>query len=225
MTPAGGNTPVGLDPGESLYWCTDCGRSVSRSELVIDRRVKSLGGVRRRCRSCDQARARDYYRRNRERVRVRQRAAAGKPAVRLCAWDGCELATITTRNMYCSAHRLEAKDRRLQRRGEMDVFALARARELDAIRDARRRAAGKSRRYPSSHPRLRKDWEPRVASGSCPCARCGLPILPGQDWDLGHDDLDRSRYAGPEHRYSSDCPEGGNRATSRHRVERMRAGL
>jgi hypothetical protein len=36
-------------------------------------------------------------------------------------------------------------------------------------------------------------------------------ILPGQDWDLGHDDYDRSRYTGPEHRR---C----NRQTSKPRL-------
>jgi hypothetical protein len=32
------------------------------------------------------------------------------------------------------------------------------------------------------------------------CARCGERIEPGEPWDLGHDDVDRSRYTGPEHR-------------------------
>ena len=38
----------------------------------------------------------------------------------------------------------------------------------------------------------------------------------GQEWDLGHIDSDRLRYAGHEDRHSRDCSEG-NRATFRHR--------
>ena len=53
-------------------------------------------------------------------------------------------------------------------------------------------AAGIGRSGPSS----RRRW----LAGGVRCARCGEPIRPGEPWDLGHVDGDRSRYAGPEHR-------------------------
>ena len=34
---------------------------------------------------------------------------------------------------------------------------------------------------------------------SSPAPAAGDRIVPGQPWDLGHDDIDRSRCTGPEH--------------------------
>jgi hypothetical protein len=45
------------------------------------------------------------------------------------------------------------------------------------------------------------------------CWRCGGWVNPSIPWHLGHDDVDRSIYRGPEHR-GRECPKGGNTATS-----------
>jgi hypothetical protein len=47
--------------------------------------------------------------------------------------------------------------------------------------------------YGWEHQQLRKRVPRVVAAGGATCARCGLPITPGDPWDLGHDDQDRSR--------------------------------
>ena len=71
-------------------------------------------------------------------------------------------------------------------------------------------------RYDQDHRRRRAMLAPAVSSGTVPCARCGILILPGQAWDLGHRD-DGPGYAGAEHR-------GCNR-TAGARVGRERAEL
>lgn len=67
---------------------------------------------------------------------------------------------------------------------------------------ARRRpqASTAARGYGGHHRRLREQWAPVVASGRVDCWRCGQRIQAGTPWDLGHDDHDRRRYRGPEHR-------------------------
>ena len=54
-----------------------------------------------------------------------------------------------------------------------------------------------ARGYGHSHQQIRKRLEPFVRARRATCWRCGLPITTDQQWDLGHDDSDRSKYRGP----------------------------
>ena len=65
-----------------------------------------------------------------------------------------------------------------------------------------------ARGYGTPHQRLRKSWVPRVERGEVACWRCGRTIHPGQPWDLGHDDHDRSITHGPEHRRENRATAG-----------------
>lgn len=85
----------------------------------------------------------------------------------------------------------------------------------DAKKSHRGKAKTSLRGYGTRHQKIRKTWAPRVATGTVKCARCGKLIERGEPWDLGHDDYDRDRYTGPEHRR---C----NRATTGRQSPRSR---
>src|SRR4029077_8070238 len=56
-------------------------------------------------------------------------------------------------------------------------------------------------RYGEGHRKVRRRWAPKVRAGKVDCARCYQPILPGEPWDLDHDDAGGDRdYLGPSHR-------------------------
>jgi hypothetical protein len=68
-------------------------------------------------------------------------------------------------------------------------------READAARG--RRAA---RGYDTEYDRQRREWEKRLARGErVACWRCRRRIMPRDEWNLGHDDDDRTIIKGPEH--------------------------
>ena len=71
------------------------------------------------------------------------------------------------------------------------------------------------RGYGTFHKNLRRAYALKVDAGLVDCARCGKRIEPGAPWDLGHDDHDRSRYTGPEHRACNRATNGRRPKTSR----------
>ncbi len=77
----------------------------------------------------------------------------------------------------------------------------------------RARGTRQQRGYDANHDRLRAKWAPKVATGRINCHNptCGLPIQPGEPWDLGHTP-DRRSYRGPEHTRCNRS-EGGRTAT------------
>lgn len=78
-----------------------------------------------------------------------------------------------------------------------------------------KRGTSTARGYGSAHQRRRAMHQARMDAGArYVCPRCGTPILPGQPWDLGHDDDDRTRYVGPEHSGPCNRAAGGARGAA-----------
>lgn len=72
------------------------------------------------------------------------------------------------------------------------------------------------RGYGTEHQALRRSLKPIVEAGQATCWRCQRRIGPGEPWDLGHDDEDRTRYRGPEH-------VGCNRRTATRRMNKRQS--
>jgi hypothetical protein len=70
------------------------------------------------------------------------------------------------------------------------------------------------RGYDAAHRKRRERERTIVEVGNAICWRCNKPIAPDADWDLGHDDNDRTKYMGPEH-------VACNRATSTHKAMKV----
>lgn len=86
---------------------------------------------------------------------------------------------------------------------------------------ARQRALSTTERgYGSAHQRERAKWKRVVEAGQANCWRCGAWLDPSQPFDLGHDDIDRSIYRGPECRPCNRA--AGARASNQRRGQRRR---
>jgi hypothetical protein len=130
---------------------------------------------------------------------------------RICA--RCDQPTLTGRHRYCAEHVRGWKLARLARRDRRPLSVEEQEERLRRERERERRRIrppAAARGYGAEHRLLRKRLQALVATGEVACARCARLIFPGEPWDLGHDDYDRTVYAGPEHRR---C----NRATSKRR--------
>jgi hypothetical protein len=73
--------------------------------------------------------------------------------------------------------------------------------------------------YGGPHQAIRRALAPYVPGSRC--WRCGLPILAGQPWDLGHDDDNPALYRGPEHARCS-RQAGARKGNQRRRERRER---
>ena len=80
-----------------------------------------------------------------------------------------------------------------------------------AAKHDKQRGTRQARGYGAEHDRLRARWAPYVAAGQIPCARCHQLILPGDPWDLGHND-ERTAWTGPVHAVCN-REAGGKRAS------------
>jgi hypothetical protein len=79
-----------------------------------------------------------------------------------------------------------------------------------------------ARGYGNAHQALRKRVATVVAAGAAVCWRFGGPIYPGEAFDLGHDDHDRTRYRGPEHVL---CNRSAGAASKQHKAKPVRHRL
>ena len=79
------------------------------------------------------------------------------------------------------------------------------------------RAPTAQRGYGKRHRDLRAQWAPYVEAGrvNCTAPVCMIEgaggkrrIARGAAWDLGHDETDRRKYAGPQHQ---ECNRGASR--------------
>lgn len=133
--------------------------------------------------------------------------------VQLCEGCGAKAPTGSFAR-YCAECRgqLRAEQGRRQR--------VSNGRRRERERDRPNSAA---RGYGHRHRERRKKWKARVEAGGVCCWRCGNQIIPGSEWDLGHDDIDRRVYRGPEHPKCNRATSGRDPYRQATRVRRRKS--
>lgn len=84
------------------------------------------------------------------------------------------------------------------------------------------RGTTSERGYGIEHQRIRAWWKPEVESGDVICWRCGRFIDAEEQWHLGHDDMDRTIYRGPEHMRCNVATQTRGRATAAQPVRKRK---
>jgi hypothetical protein len=93
-----------------LATCCRCGKERPLEEFARD--ASKASGRKGRCKSCDNARCRDYYARNRDKVIARVIARRGPPQLATCPTCGEKFAKTNGRQRYCKPeHRPTTGDR------------------------------------------------------------------------------------------------------------------
>ena len=80
-----------------------------------------------------------------------------------------------------------------------------------------------TRGYGWSHQKERAKWAAIIAANGAICWRCKRIIRPGDPWDLGHHDIDRTRYMGPEHAACNRAAAAQSKARRRMASQRRRS--
>ena len=147
---------------------------------------------------------------------IYRRCADGTlPHVRIGIAGPIRIPLATLEHLENSAEHTPGLGRR-SHDGEAEYEANPEGRFTKGAMRPRSQAKTAARGYGSAHQARRRRWAKRIYSGEeVNRARCGYPILPGQAWDLGHVDGDKSQYQGPEHRR---C----NRQTATHKAKQSR---